>query len=55
MDFFDIFVILALLLSVLGLFFAVNIVPQGYTYTVERFGPLCAPFGAGARDHHPLL
>ncbi len=38
MDFFDTFGILILLLSVVALYFAVNVVPQGYAYTVERFG-----------------
>ncbi len=38
MDFLDIFVLSALLLSVVALYFTVNVVPQGFTFTVERFG-----------------
>jgi regulator of protease activity HflC (stomatin/prohibitin superfamily) len=44
---FSIFLVVLLVLAVIGVFKAITTVPQGYEYTVERFGRYTKTLGPG--------
>ena len=51
---FAIFAIVLVLFVIITLIAGMKQVPQGYNYTVERFGRYSRTLGAGSRPHHPL-
>ena len=54
LDGFSIFAIALVLLVILTLFAGVKTVPQGYNWTVERFGKYTRTLRAGPQPHRPV-
>ena len=52
---FDIFVIVIVVLAVLTLFAGVKTVPQGYNWTVERFGKYTSTLRPGPQSHRAVF
>ena len=52
---FDIFVLVIVALAVLTLFAGVKTVPQGYNWTVERFGKYTRTLRPGPQSHRAVL
>ncbi len=51
---FNIFVVALLVVVIVTIAMGVRTIPQGYAYTVERFGRYARTLGAGARAHRSL-
>ena len=51
---FDIFAIALVLLVIFTLFAGVKTVPQGYDWTIERFGKYTRTLAPGPQPHHSL-
>ena len=51
---FDVFVIAFVILIVITIALGVRTVPQGYAYTVERFGRYSRSLGPGPRTDHSV-
>ena len=51
---FDVFVVIVVVLAIITVFLAVKTVPQGYNWTVERFGRYTKTLSSGLNLIVPL-